>query len=335
MRENGGRAKGPTLVIVGCALAAVGSVTGVAEGQVAPPPSFGDEPYCTNNLTDVKECILPLPGRLLAGELDCLTGADSPGPARRGVLPRASRLSKPLLPGPYAIVAPLNQRFGVLTTVGALAFKPAFPRGGEVVTLPTDRGVSISFLKGVTRAGRYRWSLPLERGQRVKRRSGRLLVTDVDGRAILRIALRGNKTGAASQSRANSGAVLAQSEDPPDAGSDADGFYVDYPEGGDHEALSVVPIGDPSPFDCRTAQTPEGQQDAPPSSDGVNVDLVFQDDGIPARVSRRGPPARASLVVCPGFLSNPFKAGVIPGSSATCTRVRHSSARRALGLLSR
>lgn len=250
-----------------------------------------------------------------AGEFDCLTGTDAGGANAAQLIPPAERFARPLLPGPFAIVAPLNQRFGLLTTQGALLFKPSVPSGGWVATVPTKRGVSIWFIPGISQPGRYRWLLPLEPGQRVTRQRGRLVVQDIDRSPLAVVKVRRRKVGTVHASADRSiKATRAQSEDPPSAGPDgSDGFYVDYAAGTDIEALSVVPAGDPSPFDCKAVQTP-GHQDAPPPEPGdASVDMSFEDDGPPAMASHNGPRAQAALAICRGTVYKPFKAGALPG----------------------
>lgn len=309
------------LVVLAGPLVAAGSVTGPAQAVVPPSPAVPPlpirsyDPYCESHPEDVQRCSSPLPGELLNGDLDCLTGADTNRASSSSALvPPAERFSTPLLPGPYAIVATPNQRFGVLTKEGALAFRPSFREVGHVVTLPTDRGVSIAFVEGVSPTGRYGWTLPLEPGQRFKRRHGRLLLVGEDGRAILGITVRGGSTAAERALRAPTGssAAAAQGEEPPSAGSDGDGFYFDYAEGSDIDGLNVAPIGDPDPFDCSAAQTP-GPNSQPTPDGGVSVEMQFG-DGAAAASGRRPARARAALVGrCTGSVSTPFQAGSSPG----------------------
>lgn len=205
-----------------------------------------------------------------------------------------------------------NQRFTVESTDGTLAFRPEGRHVPATVTQPTSRGIRVSLIPGVTPSGRYRWTVPLDRGQRLKQRRGTIVLLAANGRAILRVTRSNGRFRAPPLSSAPEVRNAQTEEEPPSAGVEGDGIYIDYSLGTDIEAINFVPVGDPEPLDCEALQSPSGTEDGPPSNDGKNVNLVFQEGPLPAAAST-GPQARAALIVCPGFLSKPFKAGEAPG----------------------
>jgi len=324
-----------SVLLTFAAIAALVVVTADGAARSRSPADISAYPItCDNPLPEtpcIEYCNVDHEGRIRSpcgvGNVrvpDCLTGADAsdaavpalpltpPGQTPRrpstGVIeqPRG-----PFLGGPFAIVARVNQRFALQTRDGAILFRPSGRNPAGVATLPTSTGVSLFFTSGVTQPGRYRWRISLEKGQRFKRRHAALLLTDTDGKAILRITVRRlSPTGAAGPRRASA----AQKEDPPSAGSESDGVYVDYQEGTDNDVVNVVPVGDPDPFDCKAAQTP-GTTDAPPPSSGdASVDMTFQET-LPATARNGKAPANAALVAgkCTGTVRKPFKAGAVPG----------------------